>query len=625
MPLSISIPPPAKTITSLLLRFSKTHLPILTAYLIQAQIIKSKSNSDPFAYNVIISSFLASNQLESARKLFEEMPERNIVTYTTIVDAHMKCGLVSDALIYFRRNPFQSVISYTAVINGLVRNGLGLRALLLFKEMLCDGLMPNEITFTTIIRACIISAYDHVYMLPMGKSIVGLIVKTNFEKHVSVCNSLITMFSKMREVDNAKRVFDEMIVRDVISWTALLDFYFEVGDLKEARQVFDSMPERNEISWSTMIARLSQNDESLEALRFFYRMVHDGYKPNVSCFASVLSASASSTSLQFGSNVHSLVVKFGMENDNFVASSLIDMYSKCRKSQYGRQVFDFVLDKNIVVWNTMLGGYSFDGRVEDAEDIFEQMPARNIVSWNAMISGYDLNERYGKVLETFDAMLFSGQVPMGMTFSSVIHSCANLPSLEKGKNLHGKILKLGLENEVFVGTSLLDMYSKSGDVESSKKIFSKMPQKNEVSWTAMIQGLADSGCVNESIELFERMKETNIIPTETMFLSILFACSHCGLLDRGLHYFESMKKEYGIFPNERHYTCMVDLLSRAGLLREAEEFIGRMPVEPEANTWAALLSGSCTFRNEEIGERAAKKLLFRIYMLQLGDGRKLQR
>lgn len=472
--------------------------------------------------------------------------------------------------------------------------------------MVGDGLMPNEITFTTVIRACVSAGGE---VLSVGECIVGLIVKTNFEKHVSVCNSLITMFSEMGEVGMAKRVFDGMSERDVVSWTALLDVCFEARDMKEARRVFDSMPERNEISWSMMIARLSQNEEAAEALQFFHQMVRDGYRPNASCFASVLSASASCRSLLFGCNVHSLAVKFGQEIDCFVASSLIDMYSKCRRSQFACRVFDSVSEKNIVVWNSILGGYSFDGRVEDAEEIFKQMPARNIVSWNAMISGYDLNERYGNVLETFDEMLSSGQCPTGMTFSSVLHACANLPSLEKGKNLHGKIVKLGLESEVFVGTALLDMYSKSGDIESSKRIFFRMPEKNDISWTAMIQGLADCGLAEESIKLFEEMKKTQISPTETMFLSVLCACSHCGLVNKGFHYFELMQKAYGILPNERHHTCMVDLLSRAGRLREAEEFIRRMPIEPEANTWAALLSGCCTYSNGDIGERAAKKLL----------------
>lgn len=524
-----------------------------------------------------------------------------------MINAHMKCSLVRRALDYFEANPCQSVISYTAAINGLVQNGRKFEALSLFRKMIRDGLMPNEITFTTVVRACLVSGYDHISD-DVGECVVGMIVKTNFAKNLSVCNSLITMFAKMGDVDRAKRIFDEMSERDVVSWTALLDVYFETGNMKDACRVFDSMPERNEISWSTMIARLSQNDEPVEALSFFVQMVCDGYKPNVSCFASVLSASASCRSLLFGSNVHSLVVKFGLDIDCFVTSSLIDMYSKCMKAQDGRKIFDFVLEKNIVVWNSMLGGYSFSGKVEEAEQIFEQMPMKNIISWNAMITGYDLNERYGMALETFDVLISSGKLPTGMTFSSVLHSCANLPSLEKGKNLHGMIVKLGLADGVFVGTALLDMYSKSGDIESSKKIFFRMPQKNEVSWTAMIQGLADFGFAEESIKLFDAMKKADIIPTETMFLSVLFACSHCGLVDKGLCYFESMESDYGIFPNGRHYTCIVDLLSRAGLLGEAEEFIRRMPIEPEAKTWAALLSGCCTYSNDEIGERAAKKL-----------------
>ncbi|KAG0485630.1 hypothetical protein HPP92_009709 [Vanilla planifolia] len=196
-----------------------------------------------------------------------------------------------------------------------------------------------------------------------------------------------------------------------------------------------------------------------------------------------------------------------------------------------------------------------------------------------------------------------------MTFSSVLLACANLPSLEKGKNVHAKAVKLGVANEVFVATALTDMYAKSGDIKSSKCIFSLMEVKNEVTWTAMIQGLADSGLAEESLALFEDLKKADISPTEPMFLSVLSACSHCGLVDRAFHYFESMKQTYGILPKEKHYTCMVDLLSRAGHLGQAEDFIRKMPIEPDINSWAALLSGCVIHGNDEIGEKAAKMVI----------------
>ncbi|KAG1368099.1 pentatricopeptide repeat-containing protein [Cocos nucifera] len=558
---------------------------------------------DLFSWNYMITAYARCGDLDAARHLFDRMPERNVVTWTVMVDGHMKCGKVQESIEYFERNPFRTVISWTAMICGFVQNGLYFEALVIFHRMLESSLMPNEVTFTSVVRACIgAGEFD------LGKSIVGLIIKTNFERNLSVCNSLIALYLRMGEVDLARIVFDEMEERDVVSWTVLLDVYAEIGDLVEARRIFDEMPERNEVSWSTMIARYSQNGEALEALRMFYHMLHDGYRPNVSCFSSALSASSNLENLLFGSNVHCYAIKAGFDSDVYVGSSLIDMYFRCGKLIYGHQVFDLLPEKNIVCWNSMIAGFCYNGKMEEADELFKNMPVKNVVSWNAIISGYAQNERYSKVLETFDDMLMSGQTPSQMTFSSVLHACANLSSLEKGKNLHAKILKLGIQDEVFMGTALIDMYAKSGDIESSKKVFCRMPEKNEISWTAMVQGLADNGFAEESIILFEEMKKTAIVPTEPIFLSILFACSHCGLVDKGFHYFESMKNVYDIMPKEKHYTCMVDLLARAGHLRDAEELISTMPVQPEANSWAALLSACSMYGDEEIGERAAKKL-----------------
>ncbi|KAH0464187.1 hypothetical protein IEQ34_006973 [Dendrobium chrysotoxum] len=560
--------------------------------------------SDIFSWNFMITDLARSGDIDTASNLFDQMPERNVVSWTIIIDELVKRGRVRDALGYFDRCPCHTVVSYTAMMNGFARNGMYLDGLLMFRRMIRYGLMPNEITFTCVITAC-----GGCGEFDFANSVVGMIIKNVFGQNLSVCNSLITLYLRMGDAGMARKVFNGMVERDVVSWTALLDVYFQMGDLKEARHVFNEMPDRNEVSWSMMIARYSQSGEAVEALWLFKHMLCNGFKPNISSFASVISASASLENLLHGRSVHSHVVKFGCENDIFVASSLIDMYSKCGKSDDARWIFDSLSMKNIVCWNAMVGGYFYDGRMVEAKHLFMQLPERNAASWNAMISGFVQNELYEDVLETFNEMLTSGQVPSRMTFSSVLLACASLPSLEKGKNLHAKTIKLGIATEIFVGTALTDMYAKSGDIESSKSVFCMMPEKNEVSWTAMIQGLADSGLAEESLALFEDMKKTDINPSEPMFLSILFACSHCRLVDKGFHYFESMDKVYGITPKERHYTAMVDLLSRAGLLREAEDFIKKMPIQPEANTWAALLSGCVTHGNDGIGERAAKMVI----------------
>lgn len=567
-----------------------------------SQIVKEFNGFDPVVHNCLINANIQRGNLDEARRLFDEMPERNEVSWTALISGLMKCGRVEDSMWYFERNPFHNVVSWTAAISGLVQNGMNFEALKLFRKLLDSGVRPNDVTFTSVVRAC--AGFG------LGMNVLGLIIKFGYEHNVSVSNSLITLCLRMGEMALARRVFDQMEKRDVVSWTAILDMYVGMGDLREARRIFDEMPERNEVSWSAMIARYSQTGHPEEALKLFHLMIQNRLIPNASCLSSILSALAALKALRVGMNIHAHVVKIGLEKDVFISSSLIDLYCKCGKTEDGRLAFDLILEKNVVSWNSMVGGYCVNGQMEEARVLFDSIPAPNYVSWNTMVGGYLENKEFDKVFEVFNEMLLSGETPNVSTFSSVLCGCASIASLEKGKNLHGKAVKHGIQYDVFVGTALTDMYAKSGDIESSKKVFDRMPEKNEISWTVMIQGLAENGFAEESLFLFEEMQRTSTVaPNEFMLLSVLFACSHTGLIDKGLEYFNSMEGVYGIKPKGRHYTCVVDMLSRSGRLSEAEDFIESMPFEPESNAWAALLSACNKYKNDEIAERTARKLL----------------
>ncbi|KAJ4729268.1 putative Pentatricopeptide repeat-containing protein [Melia azedarach] len=567
------------------------------------EIMKEFNGFDLVAHNCMINAYIQWGNLDEARRLFDEMPERNEVSWTALVSGFMKHGLIEESMWCFERNPFQNVVSWTAAISGFVQNGFSFEALKLFLKLLESGVKPNEVTFTSIIRAC--AGFGD---FRLGKSVIGLIVKVGFEESVSVSNSLITLCLRMGKVHLVNRLFDRMEKRDVVSWTAILDLYVEMGDLREARRIFNEMPERNEVSWSAMIARYSQSGYPEEALRLFRQMVQCSFKPNTPCFSTIISALASFEALRPGMNIHAHIVKIGIEKDVFISSALIDLYSKCGKTKDGCLVFDSIEEKNVVSWNSMIGGYSLNGQMEEAKDLFDNMPKRNDVSWSAIISGYLEHKQFDMVFEVFNEMLLLGEIPNKSTFSSVLCASACTASLEKGKYLHGKLIKLGFPYDVFVGTALTDMYAKSGDIESSKQVFDRMLEKNDISWTVMIQGLAENGYAEESLILFEEMEKTSVTPNEVMLLSVLFACSHSGLVDKGLKYFNSMETVYHIKPKGRHYTCLVDMLSRSGRLSEAEDCINSMPFQPEYNAWAALLSGCKTYKNEEIAERAAKKL-----------------
>ncbi|KAL5723872.1 hypothetical protein ACHQM5_007213 [Ranunculus cassubicifolius] len=556
------------------------------------------------AWNYMIAAKFQEGEVDDACKVFDEMPERNEVSWSSLISGLMRYGRVEEAVLYFDRNPFRDVVSWTAMMNGFVQNGLNVEALKLFREMLEFSVVPNAVTFTSVIKACI-RLSDFVF----AKSLLGLIVRCGFENNVSICNSMITLSLRMGEMGIAKKVFNEMEERDVVSWTSILDVYIEMGEMEEARRIFEKMPQKNEVSWSAMIARYSQNGNAEEALNLYRQMILQGFKPNLSCYSSILTSSAILAELQLGMCIHGHTIKNGMEREAFIGTPLIDMYSKCGKIEDGRSVFDSISEKNVVSWNSMISGCSVNGQLEEAEILFEKLPNRNISSWNTMISGYIYNQHCCRALEVFREMLLSGEIPNEITLSSVLSACASLASLEKGKGMHGKIIKLGLQYKVYMGTALTDMYAKSGDIDSSRKVFNRMHEKNEISWTAMIQALAENGFAEESVHLFEKMEKTSaVIPTDLMFLAILFACAHCGLVDKAFGYFESMEKVYGIKPRGRHYTCMVDLLARSGRLSEAEAFIKAMPFQPEANAWASLLSACSRYNNEEMAKRTARKL-----------------
>ncbi|KAE8668886.1 putative ATP-dependent DNA helicase HFM1-like [Hibiscus syriacus] len=471
---------------------------------------------DRFIAIKLLILYLESRKSSEANQIVNEFNGFDLVVQNCLINSAIQWGDLSEARKLFDEMPERNEITWTLLISGLMKCGKVKESMLYFER----------------------NPFKSVVSWTAG--ITG-------------------------------KVFDQMETRDVVSWTAILDVYFEMGNLGEARRIFDEMPKRNEVSWSAIIARCNQYGDNIEALKLFRQMVREGIKPTISCLSSVLCALASLESLQAGKSIHAHVLKIGIEEDIFISCTLVDLYSKY---------------------------------------LFDNMPNRNNISWGALIGGYVEFKQFDMVFEVFNEMILSGETPTKLTFSSVLCTCASVASLEKGKDIHGKILKSGFQYDVYFGTALTDMYAKCGDIESSKQVFNRMSERNEFSWTVMIQGLAESGFAKESLSLFEEMKRnSSVAPYELMFLSVLFACSHCGLVNKGLKYFGAMESVYGIRPKRRHYTCVVDMLARSGRLYEAEELINSMPFQPEANALAALLSGCKTYKNEEIAERTERKLV----------------
>ncbi|KAL3830581.1 hypothetical protein ACJIZ3_019383 [Penstemon smallii] len=386
------------------------------------------------------------------------------------------------------------------------------------------------------------------------------------------------MYAKCRLISEAKRVFDGLPERNLVVYNTMLMGFLRCGMVKESEGLFGCMPEKDSISWTTMITGLTQNGMDKGALDLFREMRFRGLDMDQFTFGSILTACGGVLALREGQQIHAYMTRTDQINNVFVASALLDMYSKCRHISY-------------------------------AERVFKKMGFKNIVSWTAMLVGYGQNGYSEEAVRTFSEMQRNSVEPDDFTLGSVISSCANMASLEEGAQFHGQALVSGLISFITVSNALVTLYSKCGNIEESHRLFNEIKSKDEVSWTALVSGYAQFGKANETISLFEEMLAHGLQPDGVTFVGVLSACSRAGFVEKGRQYFASMVDKYGINPIQDHYTCMIDLFSRAGQLEEAKNFILQMPCCPDTIGWATLLSSCRTRGNMEIGKWAAESLL----------------
>lgn len=363
---------------------------------------------------------------------------------------------------------------------------------------------------------------------------------------------------------------------------ALITYYSKNGFLVEAKQVFYGMDLiRDEVSWNCMIVAYGQHREGSKALSLFQKMVQIGLTVDMFTLASVMTAFTCLEDLLGGVQFHGQLIKTGFHQNPHVGSGLIDLYSKCGRSIIKcKKVFDEILVPDLVLWNTMISGYSQN------EDFSEE------------------------ALKCFKLMQRAGHHPDDCSFVCVISACSNLSSPSQGKQIHSLAIKSNIpSNQVSVNNSLISMYSKSGNLQDARRLFDRMTEQNAVSLNSMIAGYAQHGCGIESLSLFERMLNSNIAPTSITFISILSACAHTGKLVEGKKYFNMMKENFDLDPESEHYSCMIDLFGRAGKLKEAEKMIEEMPFKPGSICWASLLGACRKHGNVELAEKAANEFL----------------
>ncbi|XP_054812712.1 pentatricopeptide repeat-containing protein At4g16835, mitochondrial-like [Prosopis cineraria] len=415
-------------------------------------------------------------------------------------------------------------------------------------------------------------------------------------------NKIISSYVRAGDMDSAIHVFQNMKVKTTITWNSILAGYAKKpGKIKEACELFVKIPEPDTISYNIMLACYWNNFDIDNACALFDIMpVKD-----IASWNTMISGYA-----QMGKMGEARELFSVMPEKNSVSwSAMVSGYVLCGDLDSALEIFNSATIKSVVAWTAMITGYMKFGRVQSAERLFREMPLKNLVTWNAMIAGCIENNQAENGLKLFKKLLEIGFKANASSLSSVLLGCSTLSSLQLGKQVHQLICKSPLVSDTTVGTSLISMYSKCGDLNDAWKLFVQISPKDIVTWNAMISGYAQHGAGEKALHLFDEMKRGGINPDWITFIAVLLACNHAGLVDLGIHYFESMARDFGVEAKLDHYTCMVDLLGRAGRLSEAVCLIKNMPFKPHSSIFGTLLGACRIHKNLHIADFAAKNLL----------------
>ncbi|XP_031491232.1 pentatricopeptide repeat-containing protein At3g24000, mitochondrial-like [Nymphaea colorata] len=567
-----------------------------------------------FFCNSLISMYAKCGGLQSAHRMFDGIPERNVVSWNTVISAYVEAGQAAESIELFNRMQQD------------------------------DGLVPDQFTFGNILRGC--TSFRN---LDIGMQTHGMAIKSGVESNVFIASTLVDMYFKCQSIEDSWRVFCQTPIKNAVTWTSMITGFIQHGHkecalalfremldagvepvkftfstlvkvfdepvmLKQARQAHGCMVKlgieidvllwsdmitmyrkcesmedvvklssrlRNKdlISWTALLVAYSQNGYRKDSLDIFREMIEDSTSIDRFALAAAIGACTGSEATELGRQLHAYAMRTGQMSDVSVGNAMITLYSK-------------------------------SGQICKAENLFFQMPCQDIISWTSLLTCYAQNGHGEEALLLFRDMLRKGLKPAMFCISSAVKACSSIASYSLGKQLHLSAVKSGFITEISVGNALVTMYAKCGSIYDAWRAFSYMPYKDIISWNAIIAGFSQHGFANEVLDLFHEMQQVGLPPDDFTFLSILVACSHSGLLAEGLSCFELMRDTYELEAKMEHYASMVDMFGRAGKLGHAMKFIKTMPYEPDLSVWEALLS-SCKFhKNVELGKFAAEKMIY---------------
>ncbi|KAK3024998.1 hypothetical protein RJ639_044375 [Escallonia herrerae] len=393
----------------------------------------------------------------------------------------------------------------------------------------------------------------------------------------------IALLNQCKDLKNFKQIHAKIIKNGLLDdqsvVTKLLHTCSSYGKMDYATLVFRQIQNPTTFTWNLMIRAHTINKNSRQALLMYNLLISHGKNPpDKFTFPFVIKACLDLCVIEKVKEVHLLAIKTGFCEDVYFQNTLLDFYYKCGDIGHARKVFNKMHARNVVSWTTMISGLVSSGQLDAAQVVFEEMPMRNVVSWTVMIDGLARTARPLEAFELFWRMQFDGLRPNEFTLVSLLIGCTELGSVKLGRWVHDFALKNRFDIGVFLGTALIDMYSKCGSLEDAKRVFDNMEVRSLATWNSMITSLGVHGRGEEALDLFAKMEMAGVQPDAITFVGVLSACARSNNVAIGLRLFESMRSYYGIDPIDEHYTCMINLSNRAKMLLEVRELVDTIAV-----------------------------------------------
>ncbi|KNA14866.1 hypothetical protein SOVF_103370 [Spinacia oleracea] len=592
------------------------------------------------SFPILIKAIGGLSDISLTRQVHGHVLKLGVMKYISVANSLLstfwKSGASDDAIRLFKTMQEKDSVSHSTMISGFYQSRLYMRSLEWFTRMVCEfGTHPNRVACISALSSC-----ASVKSLIHGKEIHAFVIKSGLDIDEFVLNGLLEFYMKCCFVGYAEQLFRSF-----------------VGSARE-----------NTVLWNVMILGYVENSYYSQALFSFIEMMVLGVKPDSSTMVAVLVLCVESLNLAVGKQIHALIIKFGLDLDVRVGTSLIDMYFNCVNPDSGLQLFDSFHTHNLVMWGTVItncarSGYSrkaldrFAAGLEHgyrdsvillaalracssltvkligmlihgmavklgletdtyigsalidmymkcqdvpcAQKVFLMLPIKDEVVWSCLISGYTHNEYFDDAVRAFYKMHEHQIRPNAVIISCLLSICAHLYSNLQCKEIHGYMTRKGLlHTNILVNNSLVVSYARCGNLEGSRRVFQGMKERDEVSWNSMMLGLSLHGHVDEMLVLFTEMVKNGLNPDHQTFTAILSACSYTGRVAEGLKFFKSITEEHMLEPKLEQYTCLVDLLGRAGYVNQAYELITTMPLTPDDRIWGSLL-GSCKIHGDE--------------------------